>query len=193
MQEHIAKHLRISALIWLLLLALAFPYLLAYYERQQDFQWQEMMQPHWEAVNVSVAIVEKDVAEQSVVEPVVLESVEVEKVVEQEVEAPAPEKPAEPIESNKKKIISKPVVKKKNSKLSLKLPENLYQGEVTEWEEKKPLVIPDLFAPSKEPERVQLGGRLIVDEGPKKKQNEEDASYLDALQGAELNISIKVP
>ncbi len=195
MQEHTAKHLRISALIWLLLLALAFPYLIAYYERQQEFQWQEMVQPHWEAVNVSVAvvekdIVEKDVADKNIVEHAVLELAEIEQVPEQEPEVPAPVKPTMPNENGKKKIIPKLVTKKKNNKLTLKLPENLYQGEVTEWEEKKTVVIPDLFAPKKE--RVQLGGRLIVDEEPKKKQKEEDASYLDSLQGAELNISVKM-
>ena len=205
MQEHIAKHLRISILIWLLLLAAAFPYLVAYYERQQAFQWQEMVQPHWEAENVSVAIAtaEQDVADESAVnkntvEPVVLETIALEAVVpetivQQEPEIPVPEKLSVSNESSKKKFIPKTVVKKKNNKLMLKLPENLYQGEVTEWEEKKPVVIPDLFAPKKGPERVQLGGRLIIDEEPKTKPKEEGASYLDSLQGAELNISIKVP
>jgi hypothetical protein len=205
MQEHIAKHLRISILIWLLLLAAAFPYLVANYERQQAFQWQEMVQPHWEPENVSVAIAtaEQDVADESavnkntvepiVLETVALEAVALETVVQQEPEMPVQEKSFAPIESNKKKVIPKAVVKKKNNKLMLKLPENLYQGEATEWEEKKPVVIPDLFAPKKGPERVQLGGRLIIDEESKKKQKEEDASYLDSLQGAELNISIKVP
>ena len=65
MQEHHAKHLRISALIWLLLLALAFPYLIAYYERQQEFQWQEMVQPHWEAISApaKIATAEQDVVD----------------------------------------------------------------------------------------------------------------------------------
>ena len=200
MQEHIAKNLRISILLWLLLLALAFPYLIAYYERQQEFQWQEMVQPHWEAVNVSVSIAtaEQDVVDENAVkynavEPVVLEAAVAESVVEQEPEVPVPEKLSVFNESSKKKIILKTVARKKNSKLTLKLPENLYQGEVTEWEEKNPVVIPDLFAPKKGPERVQLGGRLIMDEGAKKKPREEGASYLDSLQGAEVNISIKVP
>ena len=100
-------------------------------------------------------------------------------------------------ESDKKTIVQKAdrkVAAKKNGTLALKLPENLYQGEVSEWEEKKPLVMPDLFAQKKKSERVQLGGRLILDEEPKKKQNQkEDAGYLDAVKGAEVNISIKVP
>ena len=198
MQEHIAKNLRISILIWLLLLALAFPYLLAYYERQQEFQWQEMVQPHWEVVNVPVAtaaqdVVDENAVKENTVEPVVLETSALEPVAEQKLEMPASEKPSVPIESNKKKVIPKAVIKKKNSKLALRLPDNLYQGEVSEWDEKKPVLMPDLFAPKRESERMQLGGRLLMDEGTKKKQKAEDASYLDSLQGAEVNISIKVP
>jgi hypothetical protein len=207
MQEHIAKKLRLSILLWLMLLAAGcFLMLVDYYEQQQAFQWEEMVQPHWEAENISVAIAtaEQDVADESAVnknavEPVVLEAVALEAavpetIVQQEPEIPVPEKLAVSNESNKKKVIPKTVAKKKSTKLALKLPENLYHGEVPEWEEKKPVVIPDFFVPKKGPERVQLGGRLIIDEEPKKKQNnEESASYLDALQGAELNISIKVP
>ena len=107
--------------------------------------------------------------------------------------------PSLPKDSTKKKIIQEvsrkadpKVVVKKNNKLTLKLPENLYQGKVGQWDEKKPLVIPDLFA-SKREERVHLSGRLIIDEEPRQKQTEESSSYLDSLQGAELNISIKVP
>src|SRR6478735_6770038 len=190
MQEHIAKNLRISILIWLLLLALAFPYLLAYYERQQEFQWQEMVQPHWEVVNVPVAtaaqdVVDENAVKENTVEPVVLETSALEPVAEQKLEMPASEKPSVPIESNKKKVIPKAVIKKKNSKLALRLPDNLYQGEVSEWDEKKPVLMPDLFAPKRESERMQLGGRLLMDEGTKKKQKAEDASYLDSLQGAE--------
>src|SRR6478735_2541301 len=104
MQEHIAKNLRISILIWLLLLALAFPHLLAYYERQQEFQWQEMVQPHWEVVNVPVAtaaqdVVDENAVKENTVEPVVLETsalepVAVEQVAEQKLEVPVPEKPS---------------------------------------------------------------------------------------------------
>lgn len=73
--------------------------------------------------------------------------------------------------------------------MTLKLPENLHQGQVAEWEEKKPLVVPDFFAPKKEgPSRYQFSGRLIVDEDKKKEQ--PDASYLDSVKGAEINISI---
>ena len=134
MQEHIAKHLRISILIWLLLLAAAFPEVVANCERQQAFQWQEMVQPHWEPENVSVAIAtaEQDVADESavnkntvepiVLETVALEAVALETVVQQEPEMPVQEKSFAPIESNKKKVIPKAVVKKKNNKLMLKLP-----------------------------------------------------------------------
>ena len=73
--------------------------------------------------------------------------------------------------------------------MTLKLPENLYHGQAAEWEEKKPLVVPDFFAPKKEgPSRYQFSGRLIVDEDKKKEQ--PDASYLDSVKGAEINISI---
>ena len=214
MQEHVAKRLRISILIWLLLLALAFPYLIAYYERQQEFQWQEMLQPHWETVNAppAIATAEQDIVDDNAVKGNTVEPVEVEPVIPEPVVAepeavepdvaepePAEPTPSSPKDSAKKKIIQKvdrkvdpKVVAKKNNKLTLKLPENLYQGKVSQWDEKKPVVIPDLFEPKKE-ERVHLSGRLIIDEEPRKKQTAENASYLDSLQGAELNISIKVP
>ena len=71
------------------------------------------------------------------------------------------------------------------------LPDNLYHGQASEWEEKKPVTIPDFFAPKDEPSRYQLGGRLIIDED--KKKQVPDASYIDTVKGAEVHIQVMMP
>ena len=190
MQEHIAKNLRISILIWLLLLALAFPYLVAYYEQKKEFQWQNMAQPHWEKVIAPTPAHTEDIAEWKNLDvPAPVPTLPVAEIAE-------PEKPV----ADNKPVLNKPVPKavarKKSDKLTLKVPENIYQGEVAAWEDKKQVPMPDFFAPKKgDPDRFQFGGRLIIDEDNKKKKESEaaDASYLDAVQGAEVNISISTP
>ncbi|HSC75725.1 MAG TPA: hypothetical protein VLB90_05760 [Pseudomonadales bacterium] len=187
MQEHTEKYLRISALIWLLLLALTFPYLFHYYEQQHVFQWEDMVQPHWEKVIVPTPAHTEDVVGWKNLDvPAVLPDMEI-----------AEPKKSVPVD---KPVLNKPVPKavarKKNDKLTLKVPENIYQGEVAAWEDKKQVPMPDFFAPKKDgPDRFQFGGRLIIDEDNKKKKESEaaDASYLDAVQGAEVNISISTP
>lgn len=189
MQEHTAKRLRISVLLWLLILAITFPYLLHYYEQQHTYQWEEMVQPHWEVMAESPAPVQEDTEEQDVPEWKNLPT-----------DMPTPDAPEKIPDNNvavekktdQKKLAKKAPVVKKNSGLTLKLPENLYRGQAAEWEEKKPVTIPDFFAPKKEdPSRVQLGGKLIVDEDKKKQL--PDAGYLDTVKGAEFNIQISTP
>lgn len=193
MQEHIAKHLRISILIWLMLLSLAFPYLVHYYEQQRALQWEAMVQPHWQTIEYAPPT---DVAESTNLETVTLDNsiaeTAVEKTASENIQGAVMPVPAEPVKTTPNKQIKKLASQKKNSSLHFRLPEDLYHGRAAEWHEKKPLVMPDLFAPKKESERVQLGGRLIMDEDTKTKPKEEDAGYLDSLQGAEVNISIKV-
>lgn len=225
MQEHSAKKLRISILLWLLLLALVFPYAIDYYEQQQAFQWEEMVQPHWEVelvprkdigadrnavvANRNDPVAARDVPEWKDLDVEFLPEPEQEK--QQQIPEPPltelpPVTPSPPVTQTPVVTITPPVipktttakktptptklvVTKKKSGMTLKLPENLHQGQVAEWEEKKPLVVPDFFAPKKEgPSRYQFSGRLIVDEDKKKEQ--PDASYLDSVKGAEINISI---
>ncbi len=225
MQEHSAKKLRISILLWLLLLALVFPYAIDYYEQQQAFQWEEMVQPHWEVelvprkdigadrnavvANRNDPVAARDVPEWKDLDVEFLPEPEQEK--QQQIPEPPltelpPVTPSPPVTQTPVVTITPPVipktttakktptptklvVTKKKSGMTLKLPENLHQGQVAEWEEKKPLVVPDFFAPKKEgPSRYQFSGRLIVDED--KKNEQPDASYLDSVKGAEINISI---
>ena len=225
MQEHSAKKLRVSILLWLMLLALVFPYAVDYYEQQQAFQWEEMVQPHWEVElvprkdigadrNAVVANRNDPVAARDVPEWKDLD-VEFLPEPEEEKQEQIPEPPVTPtlVETQTPAVTQAPIVTsappvapktttakkppapkklaaaKKKSGMTLKLPENLYHGQAAEWEEKKPLVVPDFFAPKKEgPSRYQFSGRLIVDEDKKKEQ--PDASYLDSVKGAEINISI---
>jgi hypothetical protein len=225
MQEHSAKKLRVSILLWLMLLALVFPYAVDYYEQQQAFQWEEMVQPHWEVelvprkdigadrnavvANRNDPVAARDVPEWKDLDVEFLPEPEQEK--QQQIPEPPltelpPVTPSPPVTQTPVVTITPPVipktttakktptptklvVTKKKSGMTLKLPENLHQGQVAEWEEKKPLVVPDFFAPKKEgPSRYQFSGRLIVDEDKKKEQ--PDASYLDSVKGAEINISI---
>lgn len=225
MQEHSAKKIRVSILLWLLLLALVFPYAIDYYEQQQAFQWEEMVQPHWEVelaprkiigadknavvANRNDPVAARDVPEWKDLDVEFLPEPEQEK--QQQIPEPPltelpPVTPSPPVTQTPAVTITPPVTPKtttakktptptklaatkKKSGMTLKLPENLHQGQVAEWEEKKPLVVPDFFAPKKEgPSRYQFSGRLIVDEDKKKEQ--PDASYLDSVKGAEINISI---
>lgn len=188
MQEHTAKKLRLSILLWLLLLALLFPYLIHYYEQQQVFQWQEMVQPHWEEVVAPPAIT----VQGSTVDVVEWKTIEVEAPADKAVEVLPEEKVTNPNNPGQKKTSHKVVTVKKNNGLTLNLPDNLYRGQTAEWEEKKQMVVPDFFAPKKEePSRYQLGGKLIIDEEKQKQQ--PDASYIDTVKGAEVNIQIKTP
>jgi hypothetical protein len=199
MQEHIAKKLRISILLWLLLLALLFPYLIYYYEQQYVWQWQDMVQPHWEEEVTPSATTVPGGAAADIPE---WKNIEAESLPEQAVEinnvdrVASQENPVQesPVQENPRQVKSKPktAAANKKARLTLKLPENLYRGQTAEWEQKKPLVIPDFFAPKKEePSRFQLGGRLIIDEDKKKQM--PDASYIDTVKGAEVNIQIKTP
>ena len=218
MQEHSAKKLRVSILLWLLLLALGFPYAVDYYEQQQAFQWEEMVQPHWEVELVvrkdigadrNGAIGARDVPEwkdldveflpepeeekqEQIPEPPVtptLVETQTPAVTQAPIVTPAPPVAPKITTAKKPPAPKKLAAAKKKSGMTLKLPENLYHGQAAEWEEKKPLVVPDFFAPKKEgPSRYQFSGRLIVDEDKKKEQ--PDASYLDSVKGAEINISI---
>ncbi|HQQ74654.1 MAG TPA: hypothetical protein PK031_05840 [Pseudomonadales bacterium] len=195
MQEHTAKKLRLSILLWLMFLTVVFPHLLQYYEQQQTFQWEKMVQPHWEVVASSPLVFEealsvKDVPEwKSLDAPESIDTVPPDPVLPDKVE----EKNPDPENASARKIKSKTkTASKKSNHLTLNLPENLYSHQTAEWGEKPPVVVPDLFAPKKDnPDRVQMGGRLIIDENKKKEQ--PDASYLDTVKGAEVNISIKVP
>ena len=109
MQEHTAKKLRISILLWLLILALAFPYLIHYYEQQQVFQWQEMVQPHWEKEIVPATPIMQDSA---IVQGSAAADVAEWKSIETEPE-PQPEKVVET--NNAGKVISQKIpIQKKN-------------------------------------------------------------------------------
>jgi hypothetical protein len=104
-----------------------------------------------------------------------------------------PEKPKseKPTVKDASKPTTKSTVKTSGKPLKLKLPDNPYQGEPAVWDNKKPAPLPDLFAAEKrEQSRLQLGGRLITDE---KKLKDPNATFLDTVEGAEINISVSTP
>jgi hypothetical protein len=203
MQERIAKRIRISILLWSALLALLSPYFFEYYAQRQNYQWEAMVQPHWQPVVRELPIAELDVAVQDAEEWKNLD-VEIENAVLPETAPPdSPVTPDSALTVSKAPSAQKVPIQDRNSreqpaskqerKLTLALPDNLYQGKQGDWEEKKPLVVPDFFSPKPESsDGLQFGGRLIVDEEKaKNKEDKAESSYLDAVQGAEINIKIK--
>ena len=192
--------LRLLGLLSALLLLLAVPLLIEWYERRQAFQWEIMVQPHWETLPAPLLLpsVEPDtLAAQDVVEWESLEP-EPELVPEPEpVPEPAPEPvasvqppaPVKPPPVTRKPVPARAAAVKKDS-LKLKLPEDPYRGQPAEWEEKPVVVLPDLFAAKPAaPSRLELGGRLITDDEVEK--NNPEADFIDTVKGAEINITIK--
>jgi hypothetical protein len=200
MQEHTPKIVRVSMLLCLLLLSLLSPFLIREYEQRMAYQWEDIVQPHWEPVDEQALTVKvsEDVAEWKTIPAEGLEippaqmpePVKVMPAAKTNHETPEHTKKAASAvkQEGRKKTVSSPKV----GALKFKVPDDLYQGKTAEWEEKSPAPLPDFFGPKKEsPNRFQVGGRIIVDEEKKKQQ--PDANYLDTVKGAEINISIKTP
>lgn len=209
-QQDPASRSRLPLLSCLLALALAFPWALDYYERQQVYQWERLLRQQWqppvEPISLPASPAEEtllpplatagdDVPEWKTLAEVAEPEPEPEPEREPEPEAvpdpPAdapPVKPAVSAPARQPPVVARPTARTKG--LQLALPENPYQGEVAKWEEPAPL--PDLFAPkAQQASRVQLGGRLITDD--KVLEDNPEADFLDTIKGAEVNISIKTP
>ncbi len=236
-QQDPALRSRLSLLVPLLLLSLAALLGIAYYERQQAYQWEQMLQQDWqppvdpitlpagelemqvEAPDIATA--NEDTPEPNTLairdeaappppapETAVTNATATDPHAKSPAEKPHPEKwrlekpksekqqvEKQQIEKQTVKDTARPTVKtavKTSGKpLKLKVPDNPYQGEPATWDNKKPAPLPDLFAPKqKEQSRLQLGGRLITDD---KKLKDPNATFLDTVEGAEINISVSTP
>lgn len=200
-------------LLPLLALSLAVPWLIEYYESQQDYQWEDMLRQQWqpavEPISMPVtapALASADTPEWQSLQPVPSAAPEPPLLEEPREEPPpplpTPALPPEPAQARQPQQAvarppavaqqvspPKPQAKPAARPLKLKLPENPYRGEVAQWEEEPPL--PDLFAPKPAPpSRLELGGRLITDDEVQKKN--PDADFIDTVKGAEINITVKM-
>lgn len=202
-------------LLPVLALSLAVPWLIEYYESQQDYQWEDMLRQQWqpavEPISLPVAatsLASADTPEWQSLQPVPVTAPPEPPLEEPLLEEPQPPLPASspPPETAQARKPQQPVARppavvqqasppktKTKAKpatrpLKLKLPDNPYRGEVAQWEEEPPL--PDLFAPKPAPpSRLELGGRLITDDEVQKKNPEAD--FIDTVKGAEINITVK--
>lgn len=199
MQEHTPKRIRVSVLLFLLLLSLLSPYLIREYERRTAFQWEEIVQPRWEVVvEQPLPISElEDMASDDVAEwkemPEQMQEIAPDVKMEARSSLPVAVKNPEKMEMPEKPTVpEKKSTQRKSAALHLNVPDDLYEGKTAKWEEKQPVSLPDFFASEPvSPGRVQLGGRIIIDE--EKKQQQADTTYLDTVKGAEISISIKTP
>lgn len=201
----------------LLLMSLLLLFAVNEYEKSREFQWQNMVQPHWEgevpqaplllplATEKADAVViasdigkgEVDLAQPQLPEKDVEPSVE-------EIKKPEAVKKTELV-SNVAAVVVKnkpqPQVEKNaptpKKALRLRMKEDLYYGHTSRWEVKKQKEMPDFFAQKTNPDDVRLGGHLIMegdDNSTASRNNQDkkngDGGYLDAIQGAELKISI---
>lgn len=207
-------------MLGLLLISLLLLFAVNEYEKSMNFQWENMVQPHWEGVVPQTPLLlplANEKTDEIVVSP---DFDEVEEDIETPVEKNRPvdvvKKPTEVKKSDvvktdttktaaasaakntpqKPEPVQKAVAAKKKS-LHLRVKEDLYYGHTARWEMKKQKVMPDFFAPKpQEQGNIQLGGHLIMEDdeslgGGRRSQN-DDTDYLDAIKGAELNISIKM-
>jgi len=204
MQVSVAKRIRITILLCLALFFLLLPYFLDFYSQRQAYQWEAMVQSHWQPEQEPLPIAELGIAVQDVEEWKKLDDEMVADNLPDTTSSDSNLKTDVTLTDNKATPLAQKVpiqerkqseqlASKKERKLTLVLPDNLYQGRQLDWEEKKPLVMPDFFSPKPESfDGLQFGGRLIVDEEKtKKKDNKVESSYLDSVQGAEINIQIK--
>lgn len=186
------------------------------YEKDMAFQWENMVQPHWEGAvpqeKLLLPLV-NDQAKEIVITP---EEKEIEQPPVVDVEKVVVETKPAPVKAIVKAIkkigashpAAKPAMKNEstakmasNQRRALRLrmsEENLYRNQTARWEEKKKKVMPDFFAPKEEPnDGIEMGAQLIMDDddrrlGGSKKKQDEDAGYLDSIQGAEFNFKIKM-
>jgi len=207
-----------TIVLGLLLMSVLVLFAVNEYEKNIAFQWEAMVQPHWEGVvpqrplllplasdKTDEIIISPDTEEAEIdaAPPVekphavveIKNTVEEKKVVEK--------KHFVEVKKNPPKLASTPELKQKTASapkrpLRLRVKDDLYYGHTARWEMKKHRVMPDFFAPKpQEQSDVQLGGHLIMEDdenavsSSKKNQNNE-ADYLDAIKGAQLNISIKM-
>ncbi|MEZ5539049.1 MAG: hypothetical protein R3E63_03645 [Pseudomonadales bacterium] len=186
------------------------------YEKDMAFQWESMVQPHWEGAvpqeKLLLPLV-NDQAKEIVITP---EEKEIEQPPVVDVEKVVVETKPAPVKAIVKAIkkigashpAAKPAMKNEstakmasNQRRALRLrmsDDNLYRNQTARWEEKKKKVMPDFFAPKEEPnDGIEMGAQLIMDDddrrlGGSKKKQDEDAGYLDSIQGAEFNFKIKM-
>lgn len=186
------------------------------YEKDMAFQWENMVQPHWEGAvpqeKLLLPLV-NDQAKEIVITP---EEKEIEQPPVVDVEKVVVETKPAPVKAIVKAIkkigashpAAKPAMKNEstakmasNQRRALRLrmsDDNLYRNQTARWEEKKKKVMPDFFAPKEEPnDGIEMGAQLIMDDddrrlGGSKKKQDEDAGYLDSIQGAEFNFKIKM-
>lgn len=229
-----------STLIFLglLLMSLLMLFVANEYEKNMAFQWENMVQPHWEGAvpqeKLMLPLVNdkaKDIvitpdesaedesstaAEETESEPVVTTTTkkteekpsaakqsaeitkkpEIKKIVTAKVAVVPPKTTDNKAQSAAQKVA---ITQKRALKLRVS-EDNLYRNHPAKWELKKQKMMPDFFAPkTNDSDGVQMAGHLIMDDDEtsgagsgRKKKNEEDASYLDSIQGAELNFSIKM-
>jgi hypothetical protein len=213
-----------TIVLGLLLMSLLLLYAANEYKKNMDFQWENMVQPHWEGV----------VPRQPLLLPLASEKVDAVVIapsqddVDIDISKPLASAPTETVKKNTadvkqiadtKTIVAEPklvesAVKSKTppsaqipkattaskKALHLRMKEDLYYGHTAHWEMKKKKVMPDFFAPKENQSDVQLGGHLIMEgddnstanRGNQNNKNNGNNDYLDAIQGAELNISIKM-
>jgi outer membrane biosynthesis protein TonB len=201
----------------LLLMSLLLLFAVNEYEKSRAFQWQNMVQPHWEGEVPQVPLLLPLATEKA---DAVVISPDVGKGEVDLAQPPPPVKDVEPSveEIKKPEVVKKPepvsnaavaVVKNKSQPqvpkatttpkkaLRLRMKEDLYYGHTSRWEVKKQKEMPDFFAQKTNPDDVRLGGHLIMegdDNSTASRNNQDkkngDGGYLDAIQGAELKISI---
>ncbi len=201
----------------LLLISLFMLFAVSEYEKSMAFQWESMVQPHWEGVVPRQPLLLPLASEKT--DEITVSSKEEEEEEEEEKNPPKPNKLSSEVTQKipvvkETAVVDKVVAKEKSSGISqepkplvapkkalrLRLKDDLYDGRSARWDIKKQKVMPDFFSQKQEEQRdVQLGGRLIMegDDNSTANRNNQNRNnggndYLDAVQGAELNISIKM-
>lgn len=188
-----------TIVLGLLLMAVLMLFAVSEYEKNMAFQWETMVQPHWEGVvpqkPLMLPLASSEKTDEVIISP---DTEEAEIAI-----APPVKKKATAVKKavEVKKILPKPAQKTASTpkrSLRLRVKDDLYYGHTARWEMKKHKVMPDFFAPKPEDQNgVQLDGHLLMDgddnvSSSSKKNQNNDADYLDAIKGAELNISIKM-
>ncbi len=202
-----------TIILGLLLMSVLMLFVVHEYEKNMAFQWEAMVQPHWEGVVPQRPLLlplASEKTDEIIISPDTDEA-------DNEVAAPVEKKPAVALVKNivaekKTAEVKKAVEVKKNSpkpvptqktagvpkrSLRLRVNDDLYYGHTARWEMKKHKVMPDFFAQKPEDQSgVQLDGHLLMDGddnvSSSKKNKNGDTDYLDAIKGAEINISIKM-
>lgn len=183
-----------TIVLGLLLMAVLMLFAVSEYEKNMAFQWETMVQPHWEGVVPQKPLMlplASEKTDEIIISPDADEA-------EIKVAVPVEKKPAEVKKTAEVKKDLPELASAPKRSLRLRVKEDLYYGHTARWEIKKQKVMPDFFAPKpQEQSDVQLGGHLIMEDdenavGSSKKNPNNEADYLDAIKGAQLNISIKM-